>query len=82
MSFVFAEIFTHSESGKENIQVFCDTRIELPDSAGAHFSNIEKDKKSSLVTHRQEKEARLRTFLVWTNRRASVYAESYGLMVC
>ena len=43
MSFVFAEKFTHSESGKENIQVFCDTRIELPDSAGAHFSNIEKD---------------------------------------
>lgn len=43
MSFVFAEKYTHSESGKENIQVFCDTRIGLPDSAGAHFSEIEMD---------------------------------------
>ena len=43
MSFVFAEQYDFSEAGTENIHIFCDTRIELLDSAGAHFSNIEKD---------------------------------------
>ena len=41
MSFIFAEKFTCSELGTENMHVFCDTRIGLPDSAGSHLSDIE-----------------------------------------
>jgi hypothetical protein len=40
----------------------------------------EMKRKVRRYSHRQNKKARLRTFLVWTNRRASVYAESNGLM--
>jgi hypothetical protein len=47
----------------------------------AHRSLFVKMKrKVHRYSHRQNKKARLRTFLVWTNRRASVYAESNGLM--
>ena len=40
----------------------------------------EMKRKVRRYSHRENKKARLRTFLVWTNRRASVYAESNGLM--